>query len=197
MPWGSPRVQWRNLSILLEQKIPCKIGHTEEHKRNNFTLHTSPNTAQFSAKKDILGFWFLPNRKITVWLRTQLPRLCRVLPKRLILFWSHPEYWDINYTTRSGEWLGKQESRIGRKHSKKMWTLLLTLGVPLGSQLMSHWGSFTCIFHYLTHRHPNPLDASPTPNQTLCLAPCTDILKAKRVSRQLMSMYRKPVWLQD
>lgn len=69
-PCGSPRVQWRSSSIILEGK-KMMLDTLKRVRENSFTLpvlhtRTHPKAAQLSAKRDLLSPWFLPWEKVRV-----------------------------------------------------------------------------------------------------------------------------------
>ena len=129
-------------------------------------------TTHFSAKRGVLGPWFLPQGKVRVceWVPGFLScaGLCQRGP-----FLSCPiqstELWAV--WLRGNEWLGEHQPGLWMEHIKRNWILLTALRTPSGSPLMSNWRCITSGFPQLALRHPSAPHASPTETTTSWLAP--------------------------
>ena len=97
------------------------------------------------------------------WVSTQLPQLCRTLPKKHICLIPHPVYWIMSCMTTGRKGLGERQRQLS-EGIKGMGILLIVSQTPSKSLPTSRWGWIAHVSHQLAHRHtpsPSTLHASP------------------------------------
>lgn len=146
--FGSLGVQQRNASTSLENKTKqnkIRIGRTEELKKSNLILPTSPlpKVAQLSAKKDLLCRRFHPPWKVRACERAPGFPSCAGGCQR------DPLLPGPARILRGAAWWGRrgtlQEQQPGLSEGIKETQILLTASpAPSGSPPTSHWGRLAC-----------------------------------------------------
>ena len=93
------------------------MWHVEVGKKVSLHLNqsTPPPTkvAYLSAKRDFPGSWFLPQRKVRVWVTVQLPQLCEMSPK-WPLFSSPTQNTKVSFVTGGRKVFGRIVARTLR-----------------------------------------------------------------------------------